>query len=189
MRWCRSRKPVTQSKEELESFYNCPDPWQYEGNPSDELRLAKLLSFIPRPLNYRKTLDIGCGNGFVTEHLPGDEVVGIDISENACNAATVRVCKREGGSRFHILQGDIWGLSDTDEVFDLIIITGVLYPQYIGKGFSVVSEIINNLMNPGSILISVHIDEQCPHRFPFNLLDLSYYPYREWTHRLEVYKK
>ena len=69
------------------------------------------------------------------------------------------------------------------------MITGVLYPQYIGESKSLVYRIIDDLLAPDGILISVHINEWYSARFPYLRLKESYYSYREYTHLLETYVK
>ena len=70
-----------QSKEELESWYDQPDRWGYFSSEEDTKRLKKLLSILPK--KYHKAIDIGCGEGFVTRHLPADIISGMELSENA----------------------------------------------------------------------------------------------------------
>ncbi len=66
---------------------------------------------------------------------------------------------------------------------------GVLYPQYIGKGFSIVRLLVDRLLEPHGVLATVHIDEWCPWRFPYTLLHSDLSPYRQYFHRLEVFLK
>ena len=48
-----------QTKEELEDWYDNHDPWGYETNKEDTMRLKKLLSLLDK--KYHKALDIGAG--------------------------------------------------------------------------------------------------------------------------------
>lgn len=73
--------------------------------------------------------------------------------------------------------------------FDLIVITGILYPQYIGEGFLLASSIIDDLLMPGGHLVSAHIMEWYKFKFPYITISREYYQYREYTHVLEVYEK
>ena len=70
-----------QTKEELEQWYDNKDPWGYETNKEDTMRLKKLLSLLDK--KYHKALDIGAGEGFVAKHLPADMISGIELSEVA----------------------------------------------------------------------------------------------------------
>lgn len=178
-----------QTKTEIEEFYATEDPWQYDSTPDDAERRARLLSAIPKR-RYRRTLDIGCGNGFLTEHLPGQEVVGCDLSEAAIDWARKRVAGRSDDERITFFASSIFKLTpETRGTFDLIVITGVLYPQHIGSSWSLVSEIVDRLLEPRGILATCHISEWCKHRFPYLRIDQAYYPYREYTHCLEVFMK
>lgn len=180
---------VIQTKSDLDEFFAVEDPWHYETTVDDKERRARLLSAIPERL-YRRTLEIGCGNGFVTVHLPGQEVVGCDLSEAAIDWAGKRIAERPDSERFTFFSHSIFDLTPEEQgTFDLIVITGVLYPQYIGSSWSLVNDIIDRLLEPGGILATCHIYEWCRHRIPFLRIDQAYYPYREYTHRLEVYLK
>jgi len=180
---------MVQSREELEQFHTTADPWGYEDNEHDKRRKAMLLSEIPRR-TYRAVIDIGCGQGFVTRDLPGDRVLGIDIAEQA-----VRHAQRHTTPRLAFVQGSLFDLPKVlrregrSEGNDLIVITGVLYPQYIGEAHAVIYDIVDRALAPGGILISVHIGSWYKARFPYLLLKNVFYDYREYTHSLEVYVK
>jgi ubiquinone/menaquinone biosynthesis C-methylase UbiE len=82
----------------------------------DELaRLAQALAALPRG----KTLDVACGTGFLTQHLPGD-VVGLDQSEAMLDQA------RRQASRAVYVQGDALSLPFPDGSFDRVF-TGHFY--------------------------------------------------------------
>lgn len=176
---------VLQPLDELEEWYEKPDPWEYENNPDDLNRRAMLLSVLPKR-EYRRVLDIGCGDGFVTVRLPGREIIGTDISANA-----IRHAVKNKPSHIAYFQHSLFDLPGQgwDESFDLIVITGVLYPQYIGNSESLTYVIIDDLLQSGAHLVSCHIDEWYKARFPYITLRREYYPYREYTHVLEVYQK
>ncbi|RMG03040.1 MAG: class I SAM-dependent methyltransferase [Nitrospirae bacterium] len=176
-----------QSRKELEEFYGSEDPWGYDDNPHDRLRLNTLLSALPER-SYRNVLDIGCGNGFVTVNLPGDRVTGVDISENAIKYARER---SRHLSHISYLQASLFDLPfmSFDCRFDLIVITGVLYPQYIGESKLLIYQICDDLLDGDGVLVSCHISEWYSCRFPYITIHREYYPYREYTHLLEVYYK
>lgn len=178
-----------QKPDELDAFYETPDPWGYRSHADDDRRRIELLAALPRR-KYRRCLDIGCGDGFVTFSLPGDDVVGIDVSEKAIQwaarqAAEQPVPQRFDFERLSIFDPELKALGR----FDLIVITGVLYEQYIGKGKAVVRSVVDDLLQDGGVLASCHIREWSPVRFPYPLLDMTLYPYREYTHQLEIYRK
>jgi predicted TPR repeat methyltransferase len=175
---------MLQPFEDLEKWHSSDDPWGYESNPEDAKRKDILLSELPQK-KYDNVLDIGCGHGFVTRDLPGKRVLGVDISHEAVKKA--QAYKTE---RISFLQSSLFDLNrNVPEKFDLVIITGVLYSQYIGNALNLVYHIIDRLLMDSGILVSVHIDEWYEARFPYLLLNEYYYDYREYTHRLEVYVK
>lgn len=178
---------MIQKKEDLERFYAKPDPWSYEANPHDERRRSEILAVVPK---CDSILDVGCGDGFITFSLNSREIVGIDISENAIAIAKERAEKSQR-SNISFKACSIFSMSKElkRQSFDLIIITGVLYPQYIGGAMSLVRMEIDKLMKPGGYLLSVHINEWNPPEFNYTAVENSFYPYREFTHKLVLYKK
>lgn len=173
-----------QALEELEAWHRTADPWQYESHPDDAKRRDILLSELPR-IAYARTLDVGCGQGFVTRALPGRSVLGIDISAEAVARAEA---DRDGRIRY--LQCGLFDAARALEgSFDLVVITGVLYPQYIGNALQVVYRVVDRLLADGGVLASVHIDAWYRARFPYLMLREHRYAYREHVHRLEIYAK
>lgn len=178
-----------QTSEELNAFYQAPDPWGYEEDADDQRRRLELLGALP-VRHYRRCLDIGCGNGFLTFTLPGDEVVGVDISDKAIAWANARRDQQPRPERFNFHVLSLFNLSsEMLGCFDLIVATGVFYDQYIGKGRALVRLLVDSLLNEGGVLASCHIRDWNAPLFPYNRLDTSVYPYRGYTHYLEVYKK
>lgn len=172
-----------QSPTELDEFYNTGDPWGYDDNADDEMRADMVLANLPeRKLD--RVLDIGCGNGFLTARLPGREVVGIDVSEKALSWARQRCT----GPRFHFQCLSILEL-DTAKLgrFDLVVMTGVAYPQYIGGALSLIQIKLADLLNPRGWFLHAHIAEWFSGGFPFILVDRHLYPYRDHWHLLETY--
>jgi predicted TPR repeat methyltransferase len=178
-----------QPVEELEESYKTPDPWNYDATVDDQIRRTRLLGLLPQ-IRYRRVLDIGCGNGFVTAHLPGDSILGCDISVNAVHWARERIRTRSDASRFAFGARSIFDL-DAKAMgrFDLIIITGVLYPQYIGNAFSVVTQIVDSLLLDDGILAACHISDWSRWRFPYTLLLTDIYQYLKYSHRIEIFVK
>lgn len=178
-----------QTIQELDGFYAQPDPWNYQSHPDDLRRKNELLALLPRR-GYARTLDVGCGAGFLTLDLPGEQVLGVDVSAPALEWAQRARAERPDAQRFAFEQGSVLEL-DAGRLgsFELVVVTGVLYAQYIGKAFSVARTRIDALLAPGGVLVSCHIAEWEPPRFPYTCLDTVIYPYRGHTHRLEVYAK
>ncbi|WP_428225736.1 class I SAM-dependent methyltransferase [Flavobacterium sp.] len=175
---------MIQNKLELDEFHSSEDPWGYENNNEDLKRKEILLSELPK-LNFEKVLDIGCGHGFITRDLPGAKVIGIDISSTA-----IEFAKKTKNERVDFLQGSIYEIDKFEnESFDLIVITGVLYSQYIGNSNNLIYLLIDKILKKGGYLVTVHIDDWYNSQFPFLKLKQTYYSYRAYTHNLEIYLK
>ncbi|MGE0312628.1 MAG: trans-aconitate 2-methyltransferase [Lautropia sp.] len=173
-----------QPLEELERFYETEDPWGYESSPEDTRRREIVLSEIPAR-DYARVLDIGCGHGFVTSRLPGRDILGVDVSERAIEQAR-RIARP--GLRF--ARCSLFELPALNEPpFDLVVITGVLYPQYIGASAPLVTRLIDAVLAREGILVSVHISAWTNIRFPWVRLSEHAYAYHDYVHRLEVYAK
>lgn len=176
---------MLQSKSELENWHRIKDPWGYEENHHDQIRKKVVLSEIP-DRNYEAALDIGCGQGFLTKELPGKSVVGVDVSDEAIRHANLFATER-----VHFLASDLFALNESlsGSTFDLVVITGVLYPQYVGAAHNLIYDIVDRLLSNNGILLSVHVNEWYSARFPYIVLKEFCYPYRDYYHRLEVYAK
>ena len=130
-------------------------------------------------------LDIGCGHGFITRDLPGESIIGVDISSEA-----IKQAKQYKNDRITFHTASIFALQNIFiETFDLILITGVLYKQYIGNSLPLIYTIIDKLLSNRGILVSVHINSWYHARFPYLLIREYFYDYRDYTHRLEIYEK
>jgi SAM-dependent methyltransferase len=178
-----------QSKGDLESWYDNSDPWGYADHPDDMRRKEELLTILPAT-RFGRTLDIGCGNGFLTLDLPGAEVVGTDLSEKAIHWACRSAADRGDQGRFRFLplsmfDPDLFQLG----TFDLLIITGVLYPQYIGSAGATARSVINGLTHPGSVIVTCHIGDWMTFDLPYVVVDRVSYPYRDRVHDLVVYNR
>lgn len=173
-----------QKLEDLENWHKAKDPWGYELNKDDALRKSMLLSELPSR-SYQRVLDIGCGQGFITRDLPGQEIVGVDVSVEA-----IRQAGRHANDRIRFIQASIFDLPERiSGPFDLIVVTGVLYHQYIGRALSAVYRNVSTLLANEGLLLSAHIDEWYEARFPLLRMREYFYPYRGHTHRLELYVK
>jgi SAM-dependent methyltransferase len=179
-----------QALSELETFWQNPDPWAYYTNPSDRLRLAEFKTALPAK-KYSKALDVGCGNGFLTFNIPADWVIGTDVCFNAVEHARRKAEEKKVSEKFQFFQCSMFDLhlNSNLEDFDLIVVTGVLYPQYLAKGFAALEANLIRVLRPGGILLSCHIGEWNPPPFSLSRLSVTRYPYREYEHLLEVYQK
>lgn len=174
-----------QSKSDLDRFYSKDDPWGYFSNDHDRSRKQTLLGELNR-FHLGRVLDIGCGNGFITEAIQADEVVGIDLSE----AAIAEARKRSQSAAASYRQGSLFDLSALAlGRFDAVLVTGVLYEQYIGNSLPLVYQLIDEALLPDGLLVSVHIENWYSARFPYALIKSVRYRYREYQHLLEIYRK
>ncbi len=175
---------ILQPLSELEAWHANVDPWSYETHPHGHKRVQVLLSELPER-TFERVLDVGCGQGYVTAQLPGASVTGVDISENAISHA-----KKLESDRLRFQVGGLFDLPSLFSVpFDLVVVTGVLYPQYIASAKTLAYRVVDKVLAPGGLLVSVHIDEWYSCRFPYFLSKTLSYPYRDYIHRLEIYEK
>lgn len=175
---------MIQNLEEINKWHLEKDPWGYELNKDDIERRDVLLNEIP-VLDYENVLDIGCGQGFITQSLPGKKITGVDISTNA-----IKHAKLKESDRLRFLESSVFDLLENfDEVFDLIVITGVLYKQYIGESSNLVYLIIDKLLKKNGVLVCVHINSWYYSSFPYLKVNQLFYHYRSYTHKLEIYSK
>lgn len=107
-----------QSKEDLENWYSRPDPWEYEHNEDDIRRKNYILNVLGNR-KFKRALDIGCGEGWITKDLPAEEIHGIELSDNA----SLR------------LPSNVKRVTEPEGKYDLIIATGVMYEHYDYKKF------------------------------------------------------
>ncbi len=176
-----------QTPEALDSFFSVSDPWGYDSHPDDRKRVEHILSTLPsdRP---NRVLDIGCGNGFLTVQLPGREILGVDFSQEAVGWARQRA-HRLGRSEVSFRVASVFDLDMLPAShFDLVVVTGVLYRQYIGQAFTSVAASIMRRMTPSGHLVHAHIESWFNRAFPLNRVAARTYPYRDHIHLLEVYK-
>jgi 2-polyprenyl-3-methyl-5-hydroxy-6-metoxy-1,4-benzoquinol methylase len=180
---------MLQPIEELEQFYTEKDPWGYETNADDIKRRNIILSEIP-DRQYQNVLDIGCGHGFITRELPGTNIRGVDISVNAIAQAKLDLEQQNINKNIDFIQSSIFDLTaKISDSYDLILITGVLYSQYIGDSKNLIYQILDKILVDDGILVCSHINDWYKLRFPYLMLENYYFEYRQYTQCLEVYIK
>jgi hypothetical protein len=156
-----------QSKQELEDWYSQPDRWGYFNNPEDTKRLEKILFMLGwGKSHYKRAIDIGCGEGFVTTFLPADEIHGLDLSDNALAR----------------LPQNVIPVSAPQGKYDLVVSTGTLYQQYDHEG------IYQMIMSCASeyILIAGISDWIINKEFG-KQIQMSIFPYREFTQKMTLF--
>jgi glycosyltransferase involved in cell wall biosynthesis/SAM-dependent methyltransferase/flagellar biosynthesis GTPase FlhF len=101
-------------KNNTDSYFSQSNLWTEQIAPYQEQVLADILSILPSDIT--SILDVGCGNGLITNQLPESlKVVGLDRSEEA-----LKYVQKE------TIVGDILNLPLEDQSFDLVICNDVL---------------------------------------------------------------
>jgi 2-polyprenyl-3-methyl-5-hydroxy-6-metoxy-1,4-benzoquinol methylase len=158
-----------QTKTEIENWYKGKDPWGYENNPEDAKRKAMILATLAGlGRKFHRALDIGAGEGFITRDLPADGLFAIEWSDTAA--------KR--------LPASVGRIGAPEGKYDLIVATGVLYPQY---DYLQILKWIKESAS-GIVLLSNIKSWEVPE---VSMLGTPIYeceyPYREYTQKLRVY--
>ena len=97
-----------------QAYFSQSNLWTEAIAPYQAEVLADILAILPSDIN--NILDVGCGNGLITNQLPNSlHVVGLDRSEEA-----LKYVKKE------TVLGDILQIPLDDESFDLVICNDVL---------------------------------------------------------------
>ena len=153
-------------KKEIEKWYEQQDPWLYETTEDDKLRKAKILSHCDG--HYKRALDIGAGEGFITRDLPSKVIHAYEISDNASSRLPDNV------SRVTELKGK----------YDLIIATGVMYKHYDWWSFI---DIIKNHASGKVIISSIKDWEVSEIKELGEPIYTEEFPYREYIQTLKIY--
>lgn len=131
-------------------------------NMLTEKQLGKLIEILGLGENDR-VLDLGCGVGTITEHiadLTGADVVGVDFSEEAIQAARARTLRKHQPPTFEVMDMDDLHLSDGS--FDAVVVIDSLY--FVHDLQSVIGATKRCLRDRGrmAILYSTHISPEEP---------------------------
>jgi hypothetical protein len=156
-----------QSKQELEDWYSEPDRWGYFNSQEDMIRLKKILYMLGwGKKKYKRAIDIGCGEGFIAQHLPAEEIQGLDLSDNALSR----------------LPANVIPVSEPQGKYDLVISTGTLYKQYDHEA------IYKTIMSCASEFILIAGIEDWLIEYDFGVrLQFNVFSYREFTQKVSLY--
>lgn len=158
---------MKQSKQDLEIWWKKEDAWGYQTNNQDKIRKEKILNHLKK--RYKRALDIGAGEGFITKDLPAEEIFAYEISDNASSR----------------LPENVKRIKEIEGKYDLIIATGVLYQQYDWRSML---DIIKNHAS-GTILLSNIASWEVKEVEELGKpVLIEEYPYREYTQRLRIYE-
>jgi len=86
---------------------------RYEGSPESWFRECDEIVALVASLPARRTLDVACGTGFITQHLAG-EVTGLDQSERMLAVARDRMPDAA------LIEGDGLALPFSDDAFERV---------------------------------------------------------------------
>lgn len=155
---------MIQSKEDLERWYSQSDRWGYFHEPDDSIRLKNILRILGY---YDSAIDIGCGEGFITRHLPSKVIYGLDISENAMSR----------------LPDNVIPIKEPNGKHDLVISTGTLYQQYNHK------QIYDWIVDSAKHHVLIGGIKDWLVDYPFGeILQTIEFKYREYTQKITLYK-
>lgn len=164
---------MTQSKADLESWYQRRDPWDLMQSADDHYRRRCILSVLSMYGPFERALDIGAGEGFISGSLPADEINGYEISDTAAARFPPHVHRT---------------LHPTGRAnYDLVLATGILYQQYDWQLFV---DMIKT--HASDVILTCNIATwevpqaiaEIPGR---QVVDMTF-AYREFTQRLRVFK-
>ncbi|AKG22716.1 glycosyltransferase [Calothrix sp. 336/3] len=133
------------------NYYNQSSIWNHQPEEYQIQLLADILSLIPQ--DTQSILDVGCGNGLITNALPDSiHIVGVDSSEEALKSVT-----KES------YVGSITNLPFPDNSFDLVMATDVIEHLVDDIYFKSISELFR--VASKYVLISVPHAEQLEKSF------------------------
>jgi hypothetical protein len=160
---------MTQSREELEDWYKTPDPWGFQTHPADADRKQRILDAIKRPgPKYKRALDVGCGEGWITKDLPATLIHGLELARTA----RARIPK------------PVVAIEEPDGKYDLILVSGVLYRQF---DYQSIHDMVARHAAARATVVTCHIkDWEMP--LPGEAEHVEEFPYREYTEVLRRYR-
>jgi SAM-dependent methyltransferase len=135
------------------------DPWA-SASPRYLYQRRKydgIVALLPPAARYRRSLDLGCGAGLLTERLMAcsDAATGLDISAVAVGHANRRVAGRTG---LDFRQADLLDLDPAlDRCFDLVVVADALYYlppiAQTDTGLKTLATRLARLLAPGGTLL------------------------------------
>lgn len=175
---------MAMTQQELEAVYDKVDPWGYQTNPADIQRKKKIIDTITRKFYWLdRVLDVGCGEGWITQDLPADAIYGIEASKQAKSRWHPRILESPPIMEAYL---------DTLKL-DLIVATGVIYENYAWEDLVRLVDVLN----PRFFLTSnIAGREYWPaiERIKGELIHFDEFPYHrspeeKFTQRLRIYKR
>jgi SAM-dependent methyltransferase len=145
-------RPARVRAEIAHEYESSPDPWGYSTPWGEEhLRIVREILDRAEPNHFRRALDVGCGEGWITEAIASrcDSLLGVDIVPVALERAKVR-CR----SWAHVRFAD-WDLQRDPPLgtFDLILLVAVFeYFRSMREHRNARNKIVE-MLAPGSLLL------------------------------------
>ena len=134
------------------NYYNRENVWALHNTRETEIiRTKKTIDLIPKDVN--SVLDIGCGNGILTNMIEKPFVVGVDF-------AKIPLKKLLTNS----IQGSIDSLPIKENKFDLIILTRSIRPFLMNRTYQKAIKEIKRIKSK-YVIISVPYDEDFTNKF------------------------
>jgi 2-polyprenyl-3-methyl-5-hydroxy-6-metoxy-1,4-benzoquinol methylase len=137
-------------EQRMESEYrNGTAPWD-TGQPCSETLRRLAAGDLPTT---GTALDLGCGSGVQTLLLAahGLEVVGVDLSTTAIEAARRRASRHPAGGRVRFIAGDVTDVREIGEPFDVLVDRGC-YHLARREDLDGFVHALKRLSRPGSLL-------------------------------------
>lgn len=119
--------------------------WQHLEQPEQTLRYAVVAQMI-KDAKPQSVLDIGCGTGILSRHLPGTEYLGIDSSEDAI--------RRTHGSHSREFRHADFMATDIDWKFDAVVLNESLY--YMRPHREALLKALCLVSKTGSLIVSIY---------------------------------
>ena len=173
-------------------YASVADPWSCETSPYEALKRQRTFDAIREGQPRGPLLEIGCGQGVLTEMLGSLDhpVVAIDISPTAVQRARHR-CANQASVR--VVQGDVFNHLPPGP-FGAIVLAEVLY--YLGSSGirrGLCDKIVDRLLNTGRIIVvdpwpdSRRIERALRTRQTLQVIREDVYPDRGRPYAITVY--
>ena len=166
------------NKAQMNTKYAKVDPFGVKTDNADATRKAKILSviqdIISNQLNgvrFKRALDIGCGEGFITTDLPADEITGFDISDIALSRCPENMVVVDDPAN---IKGK----------FDLVICTGSLVREY---DFAQILGLIHKHASGIVLTCQTHSTEVKEVATLKNQTHIEQFPYRDLKQTLRIF--
>jgi ubiquinone/menaquinone biosynthesis C-methylase UbiE len=129
------------------------------------------------PPGSRTALDVGCGEGLLTEELSAvvPSVTGIDVH----GPTLERARSRAGGGGIEYVQGDVLTHPFEPESFDVVASIAVLHHMDTAAGLAR----MRNLLRPGGVLAVIGLPRpRWPHDIPYAAAGAVAHRWHRWRH-------